>query len=69
MKTLIYDRTSSINSAKKIEVYDDLGNLYFEFPYVGEHEKLEAMVKAKFWATELTNFQSDKRELLDVSQV
>lgn len=64
MKTLIYDRTSSINSAKKIEVYDDL-----EFPYVGEHEKLEAMVKAKFWATELTNFQSDKRELLDVSQV
>lgn len=64
MKVLIYDRTLSINSAKRIEVYDELGNFYFEFPYVGEDEKALAISKAKNWAINLANFQPDKRELL-----
>lgn len=64
MKALIYDRTS-INSAKRrIEVYDEVGNFYFEFPYVGEDERKLAIAKAKNWAANLANFQPDQRELL-----
>ena len=64
MKALIYDRTLSINSAKRIEVYDEMGNFYFEFPYVGEDERKLAISKAKNWAANLASFQPDQRELL-----
>ena len=63
MKALIYDRTS-INSAKRIEIYDELGNFYFDFPYIDEDERRLAISKAKGWVANLANFQPDQRELL-----
>ena len=64
MKTLIYDRKLSINSAKRIEIYDELGNFYFDFPYIDEDERRLAISKAKGWVANLANFQPDQRELL-----
>ena len=45
-------------------IYDELGNFYFEFPYVGEDERRLAISKAKNWAANLASFQPDQRELL-----
>lgn len=64
MKVFIYDRTLFINSSKRIEIYDEAGNFYFDFPYVGEDGRRLAIRKAKNWVAELEKFQPDQRKLL-----